>query len=77
MLCDGEPVSRYPVMLMRGHGMVVTAERIEMVVLRCIYMAQTAECYGVGRRGQISCLLRGMRTTGQGKDRVLLDPSLS
>jgi ribulose-5-phosphate 4-epimerase/fuculose-1-phosphate aldolase len=36
----GEP--QYPVVLMRGHGMVVTAERIEMVVLRCIYTAQNA-----------------------------------
>jgi ribulose-5-phosphate 4-epimerase/fuculose-1-phosphate aldolase len=36
----GEP--RHPVALMRGHGMVVTADRIEMVVLRCIYTAQNA-----------------------------------
>jgi Class II Aldolase and Adducin N-terminal domain len=36
----GEP--RYPVVLMRGHGMVVTADRIEMVIMRSIYTAQNA-----------------------------------
>lgn len=33
---------RFPVVLMRGHGMVVTASGIEMVVLRFIYTAPNA-----------------------------------
>jgi len=37
----GEP--QHPVVLMRGHGMVVTAERIEMVVLRCYFTAHNAQ----------------------------------
>jgi hypothetical protein len=40
-MVGGEP--RYPVALMRGHGMVVTAERIEMVVLRYICTAQNEQ----------------------------------
>lgn len=36
----GEP--QFPVVLMRGHGMVVTADGIEMAVLRSIYTAQNA-----------------------------------
>jgi len=38
MLGDGEPVLGYPVVLTREHGMVITTERIEMIVLS-IYMA--------------------------------------
>lgn len=34
---------KHPVALMRGHGMVVTAESIEMVVFKCIYTAQNAQ----------------------------------
>lgn len=33
---------QHVVALMRGHGMVVVADRIEMVVLRCIYTVQNA-----------------------------------
>jgi ribulose-5-phosphate 4-epimerase/fuculose-1-phosphate aldolase len=33
---------KHAVALMRGHGMVVVAENIEMVVFKCIYTAQNA-----------------------------------
>jgi ribulose-5-phosphate 4-epimerase/fuculose-1-phosphate aldolase len=38
---DGQPT--YPVVLMRGHGMVVTSDYLEMTVLRGIYTAQNAK----------------------------------
>jgi hypothetical protein len=38
----GETEPEHEVALMRGHGMVIVADRIEMVVLRCIYTAQNA-----------------------------------
>jgi len=73
MLGDGETVPRYPVVLMRGHGMVVTAERIEMVVLRCIYTAQNARVQqsAMGLGGAVKLFTEReardtSETTGQG-----------
>jgi ribulose-5-phosphate 4-epimerase/fuculose-1-phosphate aldolase len=73
MLGDGETVPRYPVVLMRGHGMVVTAERIEMVVLRCIYTAQNARVQqsAMGLGGAVKLFTEReardtSKTTGQG-----------
>jgi ribulose-5-phosphate 4-epimerase/fuculose-1-phosphate aldolase len=38
----GHTEPEHVVALMRGHGMVVVADKIEMAVLRCIYTAQNA-----------------------------------
>ena len=34
---------KHPVVLMRGHGMVVTAESLEMCIFNCIYTQQNAK----------------------------------
>jgi ribulose-5-phosphate 4-epimerase/fuculose-1-phosphate aldolase len=42
-LCNCLGELKHSVALMRGHGMVVTAESIEMCIFNCIYTAQNAE----------------------------------
>jgi ribulose-5-phosphate 4-epimerase/fuculose-1-phosphate aldolase len=67
----GEP--RYSVVLMRGHGMVVTADRIEMVVLRSIYTAQNARVQqsAMGLGGAVKLFTeKEARDTGMAKGAV-------
>lgn len=71
-LGEGSEV-RHVVALMRGHGMVVTAESIEMVVFKCIYTAQNAHVQqaALGLGGQVKLFTPKEAhdtgtTTGQG-----------
>lgn len=38
----GDGIPQHPVVLMRGHGFVATADSIEMAISKCIYTAQNA-----------------------------------